>query len=148
MQTFLTDRDWSVTAKQLDYQRLGKQRVECKQLLAAMGWEVNLEGRLARREASKGWVNHPVTRMWLGYEVALAEYQRVMIMEWISRGYTNTMAYIDPARVFQLPPWIDDERVYASHRSNLLRKLPHHYEQFGWTEGPDLPYFYPEGQKA
>lgn len=83
--------------------------------------------------------------MWRGYEIALAQYQGVMIREWIARGYNNTMDWIDPATDGPLPHWHDDERVYASHRSNLLRKDPQHYGQFGWTEGPDLPYHFPEG---
>ena len=33
--------------------------------------------------------------------------------------------------------------MHASHRSNLLRKEPAHYTQFGWTEPPDLPYVWP-----
>jgi hypothetical protein len=42
-----------------------------------------------------------------------------------------------------LPPWWGDERLHASHRSNLLRKDPAHYGRFGWAEPPDLPYFWP-----
>lgn len=33
--------------------------------------------------------------------------------------------------------------MHASHRSNLLRKEPEHYTQFGWTEPPDLAYVWP-----
>lgn len=33
--------------------------------------------------------------------------------------------------------------MHASHRSNLLRKEPEYYTQFGWTEPPDLPYVWP-----
>lgn len=147
IQTFLTDRDWEITARQLDYRRLGKQRVECKQILKALGFFVGDDGKLVRSILpSKGWANHPCTKMWLGYHDALAQYQRVMIREWISRGYSNTMIVPKLERIYKLPRWIEDERVYASHRSNLLRKLPEHYGQFGWTEPPDLPYFYPEPQ--
>jgi hypothetical protein len=42
------------------------------------------------------------------------------------------------------PPWLGDERLHASHRSNLLRKDPEHYGQFEWTEPDDLPYWWPE----
>ena len=42
MQTFLPYADYTRTAKCLDRQRLGKQRVECKQILNALenggGW--------------------------------------------------------------------------------------------------------------
>lgn len=143
MQTFLTDQDWRVTARQLDYKRLGKQRVECKQILAALGRYVKPDGSVGICDPSKGWVSHPCTRMWRGYTDALVEYQRIMIQEWISRGYNNTMLIALPGE-YELPPWHDDERVYSSHRSNLLRKNPEHYSQFGWAEEADLPYFYPE----
>lgn len=168
MQTFMTSPDWVSTARHLDYRRLGEQRLECKQILAALGYEVTPEGTLHRTQphslyfevgldpsgqrttsvcrihATKGWVNHPCTKMWRGYHEALAEYQRVMIEEWVSRGYNNTMLRVKPADLFLLPHWYDDERVYASHRSNLLRKAPEHYGKFGWSESSDIPYFFPE----
>ena len=36
MQTFLPYPDFQISASVLDYRRLGKQRVECKQLLTAL----------------------------------------------------------------------------------------------------------------
>jgi hypothetical protein len=42
-----------------------------------------------------------------------------------------------------MPFWINDERLFSSHRSNLLRKDQEWYGKFGWKEGPDLPYFWP-----
>ena len=60
---------------------LGKQRVETYQVL-------NI---LLDRTATKGWRNHPVTRMWEGYEEALKLYQNFTIQEWINRGYKNNM---------------------------------------------------------
>jgi hypothetical protein len=44
-----------------------------------------------------------------------------------------------------LPSWWGDDAVHASHRSNLLRKLPEHYSRFGWSEPCDLPYVWPTG---
>ncbi len=41
------------------------------------------------------------------------------------------------------PSWFGDERYHASHRGNLLRKDPGWYGVLGWTESPDLPYFWP-----
>ena len=79
MQTFLPVADFKESAKILDYRRLGKQRVEARQILNA------LQGK------SKGWVNHPATKMWKGYEPALEQYLREMILGWKSLGYKNTM---------------------------------------------------------
>lgn len=147
MQTFLTDLDWRVTARQLDYKRLGKQRVECKQILNALGYAVAENGALVATTPSSGWRHHPCVAMWRGSHEALAEYMRIMVEEWIRRGYQNTMLYVKPG-LWTPPPWYADERIYASHRSNLLRKKPEHYGQFGWTEGPELPYFYPTMEAA
>ena len=33
--------------------------------------------------------------------------------------------------------------LHASHRSNLLKKDPEHYGQFGWSEPHDLAYVWP-----
>ena len=44
-----------------------------------------------------------------------------------------------------LPPWFGDEAFHRSHRSNLLRKEPQWYGQFGWTEPADLAYEWPDG---
>lgn len=80
MQTFLPYEDFAATALVLDRQRLGKQRVETMQILTAL-----LTGR--------GWVNHPATLMWAGYEVALLDYQLAVCDEWTAvRGYRDSCA--------------------------------------------------------
>lgn len=133
MQTFLPYANFRKSVSVLDRQRLGKQRVEAQQILNA------LQGK------SKGWTNHPATRMWRGYEPALMQYMECAIDEWTARGYNNSMTVTVPASVV-LPPWIGDERIHASHRSNLIRKDPVHYGSFGWSEGPDVPYHWPTGE--
>jgi hypothetical protein len=129
MQTFLPVHDFELSAMLLDWKRLGKQRVEAQQILNAL-------------LAGGAWSNHPATRMWAGYEIALIEYKNAMIREWIRRGYKNTMEIIE-VKDFKLPPWFGDEKFHASHRSNLLRKDPIFYGQYGWEEGPDLEYVWP-----
>ena len=132
MQTFLPYPSMGLSVRCLDYRRLGKQRVEALQILNA------LDGK------SQGWVNHPATKMWRGYEAALRFYRDLCIEEWVRRGYKNTMQKEDAHRVIRLPPWLGDESLHASHRSNLLKKDPQHYGQFGWSEPHDLPYVWPE----
>jgi hypothetical protein len=146
MQTFLPYPDFSKSATVLDYRRLGKQRVECKQLLSALGYAINETGVLEQVVNPKaGWANHPAAKMWRGYEVALAYYQLAMILEWKRRGYNNTMLTVnmDNAVLFMNPPWLGDEAFHSSHRSNLLRKDPAHYGQFGWTDDPTAEYIWP-----
>ena len=132
MQTFLPYDDFVLSLDCLDYRRLGKQRVESMQLLNAM-------------ITTAGWYNHPATKMWRGYEKALTEYMNLSIILWKDRGYKNTMKIVDVGDIDEdeYPPWFGDERVHASHRSNLLRKDPEFYGQYGWKEPSDLPYFWP-----
>ena len=129
MQTFLPLPNFAASAACLDNRRLGKQRVEAYQILRAL------------RGLSKGWVNHPATVMWRGYESALEQYLRAMILEWVARGYNNTMDIPDLDITAQFPMWFADPRVHASHRANLKRKDPIHYAMF--DEDPNMPYFWP-----
>jgi hypothetical protein len=65
------------------------------------------------------------------------------IVEWVSRGYRNTIA-LPPLTVNPcLPPWLGYDALHASHRSNLLRKDAEYYGRHGWTEPHDLPYHWP-----
>lgn len=129
MQTFLPYPDFTESARCLDSKRLGKQRVEARQILKTL-----LEGG--------AWRNHPAVLMWRGYEPALADYGDTIILEWIKRGYQNKMELIFPGSIV-LPPWFANDRFHASHRSNLLRKDYNYYSKFGWQEGTGLPYWWP-----
>lgn len=131
MQTFLPYPDFGRSVAALDRARLGKQRVEAMQILKALAGE------------TRGWVNHPATRMWRGFAPALAAYHDAAIREWVRRGYRNTMPFLSSGSGFELPPWFGDPDFHASHRSALLRKLPEHYRGFGWPEPDDLPYVWP-----
>ena len=131
MQTFVPLYTFEACATALDYRRLGKQRVECKQILNAID------------RGSGGWINHPATKMWKGYEPALRQYMRAVILEWISRGYKNNME-IPPEESFEFPPWWGDERVHASHRSSLLEKdFDYYYDLHMWEDEPKIEYFWP-----
>jgi hypothetical protein len=147
MQTFLPSINFTECARMLDDKRLGKQRVECLQILHC------LVGR------TQGWQNHPAVKMWRGYERCLAHYGLEICEEWIyGRFHRDTCSsQLKQLELYaemhmnqpdiQRPPWLLDdyiaERVITSHRSNLLRKDPEHYGQFGWNIPNDLPYFWP-----
>jgi hypothetical protein len=136
LQTFLPYESFSQSAKVLDRQRLGKQRVEVKQILNALLGETD------------GWKNHPATKMWEGHEKALAEYGYKICEEWISRGYKDSLAgdffiLINELPDTGSPEWLGNDNFHASHRSNLLRKAPEHYSKFGWVESSDLEYVWP-----
>jgi len=142
LQTFLPYPDFARSASVLDRQRLGKQRLEALHLLR----------KLRGLAHGPGWTNHPALRMWRGHEEALAEYGMAICAEWRARGYVDNLlpefVRLRGDAPATLPAWFGDERLHASHRSNLLRKFPEWYSQFGWREGPELPYWWPVGPVA
>jgi len=119
MQTFLPYRNFQSSAQCLDYRRLGKQRLEAKQILNAL------------RGLTFGWVNHPVTKMWRGYETALCAYYNEMVIEWEGRGYRNTMTLEQHDHEYPMPHWLTDDFV-QEHRIKLMKKDPVYYGKFNW----------------
>lgn len=136
MQTFLPFANFSYSSSLLDTRRLGKQRVEGRQIQNAL-------------QKGGGWANHPATKMWEGYNVALMFYTDCCIREWISRGYENNMhlmlgdVNLPYMRNIQMPPWLGDEAFHASHRSALLAKDPEWYGQYDWPDEPKIDYIWP-----
>jgi hypothetical protein len=143
VQTFLPEDSFELSARRLDDKRLGKQRVECKQILKAL------------RGETKGWRNHPATLMWYGYEGALMYYMDCMIREWRQRGFRNKMPLnyqwsshgpggfpVARNKVIWRPHW-HGTHLINTHRSNLLRKDPEFYGRYGWDVPADLPYHWP-----
>ena len=144
MMTFLPFPDFTRSAQCLDSKRLGKQRVECLQILHA-----NLA-------ITEGWRNHPATLMWRGYLQALADYALCICEEWGKRCYRDTVTaqmedYLAGCSDWSpecAPPWLGDERLHSSHRAALLAKAPAHYGKFGWKEVPKIEYWWPSKEQA
>lgn len=137
MQTFLPIKHFDLSAKILDNKRLGKQRVETKQIYLAL-----------QPDSESSWRNHPAVLMWKGCEKVLLHYGIAMCVEWKNRGYNDSLLefFVEEDKKFTkslVPVWLGNEDFHASHRSNLLRKDPVYYGQFGWTEPDNLPYFWP-----
>lgn len=143
MNTFLPYPDFAQSAAALDRARLGKQRVETKQIY------------LAITDPNYGWQSHPAVNMWRGYTYALALYGTAICNEWTKRGYRDSLTewfwharqreQIQPPFIWdRRPQWLGDEAFHASHRANLLRKDPTWYARFGWSEDPTLPYVWPK----
>ena len=134
MQTFLPHADFKQSMACLDDSRLGNQ--------------VYREGMTLLRGK---WPNHPASKMWRGYEAALANYLMAGVIELKRRGkdYTGRPWYYElesaaiGSDLAPLPPWLGDVNFHASHRSNLLRKDKEWYGQFGWAEPDNLPYVWP-----
>lgn len=114
--TFLVCEDFAESAKILDKRRLGKQRVEARQIIDA------LEGK------TKGWNNHPVTRSWKDHIDALKLYFNSIVSEWCSRGGVNNYElFKDIPEDSPRPHWCSSEKVHYSHYAQLLQKDPEEY---------------------
>lgn len=141
MQTFLPYEDYELSARALDRQRLGKQRVECLQLLQAI--------RAKQLGQKAGWQKHPAFLMWELHPEALRRYAVAVCEEWIRRGYKDTC--LDKIQQIEFhgrysrlePEWMGLSVLHLSHRSNLLRKLPEHYSSIFPNTPSDIPYFWP-----
>jgi len=127
MQTFLPYPHFKKCSETLDWRRLGKQRSESR---------IILDGLLGKYKI--GYRNHPCSRMWEGYHVSLALYMNEMILEWINRGYNNTMKLSDlpDKEVVVHPPWLGNEKYHSAYRAILLAKNYDFHLKFGWKESP------------
>jgi len=136
MQTFLPFPSFWKSAEALDYRRLGKQRIEAKQIYNILTADF--------QTSKRGWINHPAVLMWKGHEETLKLYMVVMIEEWIKRGYKNTM---DMPIVWTAhcsnPWWLGNYDFHISHQSNLLRKDYDYYAPKFGAVPLNLPYFWP-----
>ncbi len=108
------------SAKCLDNKRLGKQRVECLQILNILktgpyqckvckfNWDY-CECSYGNRRIDKNfiktpWYNHPAVQMWKGYEWALFDYACAICLEWRGRGYKDTIYdKLDLVMTFEKP---------------------------------------------
>lgn len=141
MQTFLPFASFAESAAVLDTARLGKQRVETLQLLRA------------NTLPDYGWRHHPAAKMWRGYLPALVAYGLAMTDAWTSAGHADSVrpqllefaADVDgaPQSAIEMPPWLGDEELHLSHRSNLVRKDPEFYRPRFGDVPDDLPYVWP-----
>lgn len=148
MQTFLPYPDFERSARALDTKRLGKQRVECIQVLRGLV------------RPGYGWRHHPAVRMWAGHEEALARYAYTCCAVWAERGFADTCAATIAADLATtgvgsvrseaalhaagaMPPWLGDEAFHRAHRSALLRKDPAHYGPLFPDVPDDLEYVWP-----
>lgn len=142
MQTFVPlSSSYSECARVLDRARLGKQRVECKQIYFAL------------TNPNYGWQNHPAVRMWRGEEYALACYGKAICREWQSRGYKDSLlqyftdiavALEPPGHAVKAYPTWWGGPVHLSHRLKLLWKNGNYSQYFNEPIPTTEPeYFWP-----
>lgn len=140
MNTFLPLPNFAESAAVLDNHRLGKQRVECLQILQAL--------KLGNR-----WSAHPATRMWSKHPSGLAFYGITICVQWMhlkrkdgsyfDDGVADQISDLYDPDECDLPWWFGNDRLHRCHRAALLYKNPGWYSQFGWTEKPIQAYWWP-----
>ena len=145
MQTFLISNDPKETAKVLDSKRLGKQRIE----------SIQIANILLGFQKSNAWKNHPAVLMWKGYEEYLVKvYLKEMMVEWIRRGFKNEKCFQHYLKLSEKvenevyngfkniskPKWFCN-KLFESHKSNLMRKDPNYYFWYGIPN--NLEYWWP-----
>ena len=146
MQTFITDHNLAISARNLDNKRLGKQRVEALQILDCLIRKPNR------------WLNHPATQMWKGNEgYLLLVYIQKIFYEWSDiRKFKNHKCLHWSFELFDYmmkvnhqfsvscnkPDWVTDKFIEA-HRSNLIRKNPDHYKPLFPVTKEGLDYIWP-----
>ena len=153
VQTFLPYDDFDRSLRALDVKRLGKQRVECIQVVRGL------------TRPDYGWRHHPAVLMWRGHLEALGRYSFRCCEVWTERGCADTCAATigvelrdagvlavrteaELAAVGELPPWLGDPAFHLSHRSALVRKDPGHYRPLFPDVPDDLPYVWPPARPA
>lgn len=151
MQTLLPYKNFISSAKVLDDETLGKQRVENMQIMTA----------LARMQIIHYWfqpqVPHgrdPGVLMWKGHEPQLWEYQLAICREWTRRGFADSclakttevfkeFAKLPECDMFTMPMWWGKGKLHASHRAYLLHLNPDHYADYQWPEQPANEVWWP-----
>jgi hypothetical protein len=163
MQTFLPFESFTQSAACLDNKRLGKQRVECKQILQALQqgpyvmYDVVLsqqvfgmpltDSNTRYKKRKTAWYNHPATQMWKDSQLELCYYALAICEEWQKRGFSDTLLDYFYKQIQVLPfveamPLLGNESFHQSHQSNLVRKDNSHYRKYFPTVPNNLPYIW------
>jgi Pyrimidine dimer DNA glycosylase len=149
VQTFLPYADFERSARSLDVRRLGKQRVECIQIVRGL------------TRPGYGWRHHPAVRMWRGHLEALGRYALTCCAVWGESGFADTCAVtlatdlreagvglirsqseLEHAR--GLPRWLGEPEFHLAHQSALVRKDPEFYGPRFAGVPADLEYLWPD----
>jgi len=128
MQTFITDSaEVGYGLQYLDRKRLVKQLLETRQIMAALAGQ------------TKGWVNHPATKMWRGKEDLLWDYGWQNAVEMHVRGYKWENNFNQLAQSYGLVEELRDtsgrfgdeyNKIVYTHRGRLFEKDPEYYAQW------------------
>jgi hypothetical protein len=130
MQVFRPYIDHRKSAWFLDDLRLGKQRVEAKQVLLAILRRLGIVN-----DGRRGWINHPIVLMYFNdgrpYIDDLMNYFYAVVDEWERRGRKNNISLNDIERYLRHVEGIEGSPVTPviarEYRRVLLLKDPCYY---------------------
>lgn len=135
MQTWITDKNYRISASNLDNKRLGVQIYEGIHVLSSL---LNINDKLVNPKRSV--VNHPVAKFWKGYELDLLNYISIHMDEWLKRGYTtqiNIQNYrilvyfisLNLKYMFNCSNHKMNEDLIKLHKQILINKKPEYYKE-------------------
>jgi len=142
MNVFLSGPSVVQSFERLDRLRLGKQRVELKQILLAL-------------ENGGAWSSHPATKMWTGCRGFVAKMGVTCCLVWRARGYKDsllpwfTVKAEEWSRECVAPQWLETARekgdceFFEHVRGNLIRK-DSRYNKFWPNTQPREGYTWPQ----
>lgn len=130
MQVFRPYVDWWRSTRVLDDRRLGKQRVEAKQVMMAILRRMGLI-----TNGKHGWLNHPIVLMYYNdgkpYLKDLVGYFRACVEEWRRRGMRSTISLSDIEHLIMRAGSAEGHPLTHAHeveyRRVLILKDPEHY---------------------
>lgn len=130
MQVFRPYVDWWRSARVLDDRRLGKQRVETKQVMMAILRRMGLIS-----DGKHGWLNHPITLMYYNngrpYFRDLVGYFNACVEEWTRRGMKSSISISDIEHLIERAGSAEGQPLTTIHeleyRRVLILKDPEHY---------------------
>jgi hypothetical protein len=130
MQVFRPYVDWHMSARVLDARRLGKQRVEAKQVIMAILRKMGLI-----RDGGRGWLNHPIVLMYYNdgrpYLRDLIGYFNACVEEWRCRGMRSSISLSDIEHLILGVVSAEGHPLTHMHeveyRRVLILKDPEHY---------------------
>lgn len=108
--TFLPFKDFGVSARCLDNDRLKKQLVEVYTLLKVLRGETD------------AWKSHPCSLQWAGYEDSLKWFGWYVFMACFARGFKVEPLQYKLPKWGEDPHWLGNENFHFSHRAKLKYK--------------------------
>lgn len=137
MQTWITNLDYSLSAKNLDSKRLGAQMYEGIHILASL---LEVSDKLVTPKRSVK--NHPVAKFWDGYELDLLCYIRYHMLEWYNRGYSSVINEKNYLFLYSIVSKLDykyigqnskiTENLIKLHKQILINKNTKYYIEQGF----------------